>query len=192
MSQLLTIWTQLRKWIAVDAPDLEQNLQKGAVAKEILALEQHLGVTLPEDYKEFLSLCNGQADEYEASFYAGQLLSIADVQNQWNMWQELLENKTFAGIHSQPSKGIQNDWWNSKWIPFTHDGAGNHLCLDLAPTKDGTVGQVIRMWHDDPERTVKYPSFTAWLEEIWVGIETGKIVFDAEEYNALVDIDDIG
>ncbi len=189
MNDITTVWKKLNPWMAANAPELEQSLQQGANSQEILELEQHLGVTLPEDYKLFLGLCNGQADDALAEFYNGELLSIANIKFQWDAWKNLLETNTFSGISSQPDKGIRNDWWNLKWIPFTHDGGGNHFCLDLAPANGGHVGQVITMWHDSSEREFVASNFTAWLEDILNGVETGAIVFDAQDYNALIDND---
>jgi cell wall assembly regulator SMI1 len=58
---------------------------------------------------------------------------------------------------------VRDDWWNPRWIPFTHDGGGNHLCLDLDPAEGGAVGQVISMWHDSGERAVQGHSFGEWF-----------------------------
>ena len=191
MNDVTTIWQKLEGWIQANAPELHETLQAGASDKKIAKLEQRLGVTLPEDYKTFLKLCNGQSEESEAGFYDGELLSAKSVKTQWGVWKELLDDNDFEGIESEPDKGVRDDWWNPRWIPFTHDGGGNHLCLDLEPAEGGTVGQVITMWHDSAERELMFPSFTAWLENVLNGVETGQIVFDRENYNALVDIEDL-
>jgi cell wall assembly regulator SMI1 len=190
-NKVATTWGEIRAWIAKNAPLLNENLQVGASAVSISQLEQHLGVSLPEDYKTFLLLCNGENSD-SASFYFGQLLSVEDVKSQWNVWKELLDDDTFAGITSEPQKGIRNDWWSPRWIPITHDGAGNHLCLDLDPIGGGVRGQIITMWHDSGERELMFGNFTEWLDFILVGLENGSIVFDADEYLALVDMTDIG
>nr|WP_241011423.1 SMI1/KNR4 family protein [Burkholderia sp. Ac-20392] len=53
-----------------------------------------------------------------------------------------------------------------KWIPFTHDGSGNHLCIDLDPADDGFSGQVIRVWPDDARRERIAGGFSEWLARI--------------------------
>ncbi|WP_156441033.1 SMI1/KNR4 family protein [Burkholderia sp. ABCPW 14] len=50
---------------------------------------------------------------------------------------------------SETDQVIKDDWYNLKWIPFTHDGSGIRLCLNLDPAEGGTLGQVVRIWHDD-------------------------------------------
>ena len=191
MNDVTAIWQKLERWIQANAPELHETLQAGASDQKIAQLEQQLGVTLPEDYKTFLQICNGQSEESDAGFYDGELLSVKSVKFQWDVWKRLLDDNAFEGIKSEPDEGVRNDWWNPRWIPFTHDGSGNHLCLDLEPSEGGTVGQVITMWHDSEKRKIKFPSFTTWLEMVLNGVEAGEIVFDREEYNALVDIEDL-
>ena len=186
-----TIWERLKVQLKTLAPDLHKSLQKGASEKQILKLEKQLGVQLPQDYRRFLNLCNGLKPNSEVEFYDGELLSVSNVSREWRIWRDLLADGDFEGISSKPAKGIREDWWNLKWIPFTHDGGGNHMCLDLDPAKGGKLGQVITMWHDSEERELMHSSFTAWLRHILKGLETGKIVFDTEDYNALVNIEDL-
>jgi cell wall assembly regulator SMI1 len=57
------------------------------------------------------------------------------------------------------------------------DGRGNHHCLDLEPAKEGRVGQIITMWHDDAERTIVAPSFQAWLQQYVEDLESNKLHF---------------
>jgi cell wall assembly regulator SMI1 len=191
MSDVTTIWTKLEAWIKTNVPDLKKSLKKGASDKQIAKLEKRLGVELPEEYKTFLQLCNGQKADAEAGFYDGELLSCENVVIQWDVWRDLLEGGDFEGTTSEPQKGIRNDWWNPKWIPITYDGNGNHLCIDLEPARGGRPGQIITMWHDSAERELMYASFTDWLEHILSGVESGEIVFDAEDYCALVDKEDV-
>jgi cell wall assembly regulator SMI1 len=191
MSDVTIIWTKLEAWIKKNAPDLKRSLKKGASEKQIAKLEKKLGVELPEDYKTFLQLCNGLKDDAEAGFYDGELMSCETVAEQWSVWQDLLEAGNFEGITSKPQKGIRNDWWNTKWIPITHDGGGNHLCIDLDPARGGKPGQIITMWHDSEERELMYDNFSEWLEHILAGVESGEIVFDPEDYCALVDKEDV-
>jgi cell wall assembly regulator SMI1 len=78
---------------------------------------------------------------------------------------------------SDPEDGVKNDWWNPLWVPFTFDGSGNHTCIDLDPAPNGSVGQVIRMWHDAPCGELYASSFTEYISNYILGIETGKYVY---------------
>lgn len=191
MSDVTAIWQKLERWIQANAPELHETLQAGASDESIAQLEQQLGVSLPEDYKTFLNLCDGQSGESAAGFYGSELLSVKSVGSKWDRRKKQFDNNAFEGITSEPDQGIRNDWWNSRWIPFTYDEGGNHLCLDLEPADGGIVGQVITWWHDTSDREVRFPNFTAWLGSVLNGVEAGEIVFDRKEYNALVDIEDL-
>ena len=185
------LWNRLKLWLQENAPELLATLQPGATKPQIAALEQHLGASLPDDYRAFLQLSNGQPADPRRRFYDGELLSTATVKEEWDVWKELLDAGDFDDYQSEPHEGVKDDWWNPRWIPFTHDGGGNHLCLDLDPAKGGKTGQVITMWHDSMERELVFPDFTAWLENLVDGLESGQIVFDCDEYNALVDVEDL-
>ncbi|WP_332455118.1 SMI1/KNR4 family protein [Burkholderia ubonensis] len=63
----------------------------------------------------------------------------------------------------EPEPGIRGDWYNLKWIPLTHNGSGDHLCVDLDPDEGGRIGQVIRVWHDSPERELVAKGVGEWL-----------------------------
>lgn len=95
----------------------------------------------------------------------------------------------FEGIESEPQKGIRKDWWNARWIPFTHNGGGDHLCIDLAPDVAGRTGQIITMWHDMGERELKAPSFEAWFEGYVEAVIAGEFVY-SKDYGGIVSKDD--
>jgi cell wall assembly regulator SMI1 len=190
MNEITEVWTQLKSWLATNIPQMLEGMNEGASEQQISDLEANLGVTLPDDYKTFLRLCNGESDDSEVGFYDGELLSARHVWNQAKSWRDLVADGTFEGEFSDPETGIRNDWWNPKWIPFTHSGSGDHLCLDLDPAPGGTVGQVISMWHDDGRREMMYANFTAWLEHVLHGLESGEIVFDQEECQ-IMDLEDM-
>ncbi len=100
----------------------------------------------------------------------------------------MLDGGDFNGISSAPDDGIKSNWWNPKWITFTHNGGGDHLCIDLDPSPNGVRGQVISMWHDMEERELKAPNFGAWFEDYVAGVLAGKYVY-SEEYGGLIDVD---
>jgi len=149
----------------VSAPDtVPGGLNPPATDEEIHALESELGINLPEDFRASLKIHNGQAPDGE--FIDGEtLLDAVGILNQWRKWRGLVNDGDFDGITSGPDDGIKDDWYNLKWIPFTYNGFGDHLCIDLDPEPDGTFGQIIRVWHDDDARQLIAPSFAAWLQE---------------------------
>ncbi|HEY9761422.1 MAG TPA: SMI1/KNR4 family protein [Trichocoleus sp.] len=185
-----TIWARIDAWLMANAPGVLKTLQPGASDAQIEAFEKVLGVQLPEDVKASFRIHNGQSDHEYGLMDGRELLSLDRIQDEWLVWKDLLDSHMFEDIEGDPEPGIRSDWWNAAWIPLTHDGGGNHDCLDLAPAQGGTVGQIISMWHDEAERERLAPSFRAWLTQLANGLESGQYIF-SEEYGGIVNSEDI-
>ncbi len=183
------LWTQLEAWLAAHWPEGLAALNPPATAQEIAQLEAALGCQLPQDFVECLKVHNGQSQDL-GLFDGTEYLSTQRILSEWTVWKQLLDGGDFAGIQSEPELGIRDDWWNAKWIPFTYNGAGDHLCLDLAPAEGGQTGQVISMWHDMAERGVEADSFEAWFRTYVDQVLAGEYVY-SEDYAGIVPKDDV-
>lgn len=174
------IWQRIEKWLAENYPEGLEQLNKGASDELIKQTEDFLGVEFSEDLKEFYRIHNGGT--WELALIDGwELLSLEEMQSQWKVWKELLDGGEFEGIKSEPESEIRDDWWNEKWIPITHNGGGDHDCLDFAPTEEGDVGQIIKMWHDWEQRSWESPSFRNWITTFADELEAGLYKY-SEEY----------
>lgn len=158
-------WKRLEAWLQGNKPVLLADLNPPASAAEIRALEQRLGMKLTADFVEFLKVHNGQKGEAEWLFSGAEFLSTQRILSEWKVWKELLEHGDFDGARPTPDTGIKPVWWSAAWVPFTYDGFGNHLCLDLDPTSTGRRGQIISVWHDDAARKKVAGSFKEWFSE---------------------------
>lgn len=170
-------------------------MHPGVTDSQIKELEEKLGVQLPKDFVAFYKIHNGQNGTVSWMVDGEELLSFDRIWQEWKVWKDLLDNKSFEEpdgkpYMSEPEKGIKDVWWSDKWIPFTYDGAGNHLCLDLGPGTDGNYGQIIRMWHDDSLRSLHGKSFTEWITNYNTQLQNGDLVY-AEDYNVIVNKEDI-
>lgn len=183
------VWTKFEAWLSQNWPEGLASLNPPATDEEIAGLQAALGVTLPEDYVACLKVHNGQDPDIGGLFEGTEFLSTDEILAQWTVWKEVLDGGKLAGAQSEPDSGIRNDWWNAAWIPFTHNGGGDHLCLDLAPDTSGTPGQVITMWHDSGTRVLVAPGFGAWFESYTDRVLAGDIVY-SEDYCGLVDRED--
>ncbi len=192
MKPVEKVWQELMAWFTTNAPELLETFRPGASEAEIADLEQHIGLALPDDFRTFLGLCNGQFPDPNARFYSGELVPIEGIKGTWTMLTDFIADGTFKDAVSYPGKGVKAAWWNPAWVPFLFWQSADNTVLDLDPAKDGTRGQVVIFWHDQGDRNVDQPSFTAWLKFIMNGLKTSEIVFDRKEYNALVDIKDLG
>jgi len=158
-------WEKLESHLKANNPALLADLNPPATDAEIHGLEQQLGITLPADFVECLKIHNGQKGEADGLFDGLEFLSTQRILNEWSIWKGLLDGGDFDGDQSNSASGIKADWWNPNWIPFTYNGAGDHLCIDLDPADQGQIGQVITLWHDDAARNKKANSFGLWFTE---------------------------
>jgi cell wall assembly regulator SMI1 len=182
---IAALWREFEEWLAVHWPDGMADLNPGASDEQLRALEAVLGVTLPTHFVECLKIRNGQKGSAGGLFDNSEFLSTDAIVDQWNVWRDLLESGEFEGITSEAEPGVCPDWWNRNWIPFTHNGGGDHYCLDLQPATGGAPGQIITMWHDMGERRIVAVNFHAWLADYLASIRAGKIVY-SEDFGGLV------
>jgi cell wall assembly regulator SMI1 len=156
-------WSRLKQWAKFHAPVLLKGLNEGVKPQNFEELEKLTGVNLPAGFKAFYSVHNGQNNDEFGLIDGDQLLQIEDIILLWHFWCDSLENGD--ALHNEESKDhdprIKLSYWDPEWIPFTHDGSGNHLCLDFAPTATGKEGQVICIYRGSLERKWKAESF--WL-----------------------------
>ncbi len=178
-------------WLQINAPHLLSIINLGATKADIDKLEKVINKKLPDDFVNFYRIYNGQDEEKsrEGLINSEELLSIDSIVKQWLCWKGLLDDGTFEDITSEPDDGVKNDWWNPLWIPFTNDGSGNHICIDLDPATNGNVGQVMRMWHDSGYRELYATSFSDYISNYITSLENGKYIY-AKDWG-LVDKDSL-
>lgn len=182
------LWQGFETWLAVNWPEGLADLNPGATDEQLRVLEAKLGVAMPAPFVACLKIHNGQKGMAGGLFDNSEFLSTEAIADQWDVWRDLLESGTFDEIRSEPASGVRDDWWNRHWIPFTHNGGGDHYCLDLQPAATGQAGQVITMWHDMAERNIVAAGFHAWLSEYVAGVQAGKFAY-SEDYGGLVNRD---
>lgn len=156
------LWKRIEKALKAH-PTVKKSLKKGATEEQIAACEAALSVTFPPDLRASFLVHDGQKTGADGLLPEGfadldsefVLLSLDTVANEWKTWRKLNDVGEFKNQKALPDKGVRSDWWNPKWVPFAADGGGDSLCVDLAPAKGGTVGQVILHQHADDGRPKK-------------------------------------
>jgi len=184
------VWSRFEAWLNKNFAEAVNDLNKPISEDQISLLEKALSIGLPEEFISFLKHHNGQAGNSGWIIDGSELLSSERIVDEWTVWNGLLQGGEFNDYKEERDNGVKSDWWNPKWIPFTYDGSGNHLCIDLDPAESGTYGQIITMWHDDGEREVKAKSFSEWFTQYVQDIENGVYVYH-DDYNAIVNVNDI-
>jgi cell wall assembly regulator SMI1 len=182
------IWNRIEAWLDAHVPAGAGILQAGAAEEEIATTERHLGVSLPEEVRASFRLHDGQA-EGPWLMWGSELLSLERVRQEWAAWKGLADAGAFRNFRSDSDGRVAGDWYHPGWIPLTHDGGGNHHCLDLHPGPRGRAGQVIQLWHDDSPRPVVAPSYRAWLAAFADALDAGEYVY-SDQYLGLVPRED--
>jgi cell wall assembly regulator SMI1 len=154
-------------------------LNTGATQKKIDELEYVIGKKIPGDFTAFYKIHDGQSlhNGHHNLIDCEQLLPLENIIFDWKTWKSVTESETFPKeLRSEPDKGIKNDWWNPAWIPFTSDGCGDSLCIDLDPDISGFAGQIIRMRHETVERDLIAPSFEGFISKFVFDLESDRYV----------------
>ena len=159
--------------------DFQPHMFNGATEKELFALEEKLGLTLPSDFKVFYQTYNGQDD---CADYLFDFFSLCTLEKIAYCWEALKVNEAdFLKIEADSDDGIQNIWGCSKWMPFAASADGHFLCMDFSPAKNGTYGQVITFWYNSPERELIALSFKDFIVEYTKNIQNGVYVYQQED-----------
>ncbi len=168
---LADVWKHLEKSVKSQKGKRKTVLSGAAQAGHLALLEATVGKALPGDFKQAYELHDGQksgADLIPPSLkdegYA--LMPIASIIEEWTARKEMFISREFADKESSPDVGVRDSWWDPGWIPFASSGAGDSICLDLAPASGGRTGQIITINHETSRRELLAPSFAAWLTEL--------------------------
>ena len=175
-------WRRIEKWFGENGPSGLSAFHPGATETEISKLETALGVVLPADFAASYRLHNGAKTEPVIALCGWQeFFPLTVIKSRWDVWKKPFDDGVFADRKSKPdSPQIRPVYWSDKWVPFTNDGCGNLLCLDLAPSESGAVGQIIQVWKE-PERELIAPSFAALLTKWADDLENNEYVWDEDE-----------
>jgi cell wall assembly regulator SMI1 len=126
---------------------------------------------LPSAFHELYQWHDGQSfDCYEAFQDNRVFMALDDARESHEILTELLDAGEFQ----------RANWWSRHWVPFLYNGAGDYVCVDLAGTFTGQVGQIIEFWHDDAGRNVIAPSLEAWLADYAALLERTEWEYYAE------------
>lgn len=180
---------KFKQWLTLNYSDGLLDLNPPATNEEIEELKNTLGVDLPDDFISVLKIHNGQKGDSAWLFDSQEFLSTKRIIEEFNTWKNLLETE-LQGKISTPDDGVKSDWWNTSWIPFTSDGCGDHYCIDLSPTANGTKGQIITLWYELAEREIVSKSFSSWFDEYIEQLYSGDLVY-SKEYNSIVHKDEL-
>ena len=180
-------WKRLEDWLGENLPETLAALCDGCDAEALSKLEEDAAIKLPESFKAFYSVHDGQRlYEGPGLFYGVSLLSLSDIRRDWMTWVEVIRWAQQTGndmdefqISLMPNK-VKPLYANEKWIPFASFMDSNHLGLDFDPGPAGKVGQVINFGEEEEQKAVLANSFEDFIDHYARGLENGNAVVDRE------------
>lgn len=159
-------WQRIDYWLKTNAPEILKTLNGPASNADLELLENHTNSVLPDDFKSSLLVHNGQSIDGPALLNLHMLLPVEQIVEAWDMHKEVFESTDFEGIGAEEHPKVKSDLWNTSWIPFTSDFAGDYMCVDLDPNVSGHIGQVFLKGDDHPARTCLARSYNSWLQKL--------------------------
>src|SRR5262245_37672694 len=120
-----------------------------AAPDAIDTLERRIGAPLPDGFKQYLAVMDGQNDLGRDRPLIGynRFLSVARIIETMDM--QRLQFGDEDRVDWITESKIQPLMWDSHWVPFSDFEGSPRLILDLHPGRNGTYGQV---WQDWPGR----------------------------------------
>jgi len=133
--------------------------------------ERQFNFKVPDELSKLLMWRNGKKDAFNGAFqFNMSLMSLDEIIESKKLTDKLLDEGHFD---------VEN-WWSKSWIPFMCNGAGSNVCIDIEGSFGGVKGQVIEFWCNDFDRTISYPSLTAFFNTYVTALEFG--YFELETY----------
>ena len=173
------LWQKIQQSLLAIAPSIGRSFQKPAQEAQIKALEDTIAQPLPESFKEYLRIFNGQEQSDSPHYFMGYnlLLPIDEIIETYQMQVEDFEGESIADDIN--SNKIQPVLWDKGWVPFTDFEATTRICIDLNPATNGVKGQVIMLYPGidyQSDEVVLANSFEEFTQKIWN-------ILDAKDYS---------
>lgn len=181
--RMIGTWLEeIKSILRPELNSLEEALQASAGDEEIEQAEATIGISFPDDLKELYHIHNGESRSGPGFFFGLQFLSLEEMVSEWKIWSELEpEYQTMGDHYSIPSGWVKEQYINRYWIPFCHDGGGNHLGIDLSPAEHGVVGQVINFGRDEEMKYVIARSLGEFIHFMRDTIRNGNYTVEEED-----------
>lgn len=153
-------------------PDLMERVNPPASDEQLSKLKASYDFEIDPLYLDFLKTCNGEKD----TIMMGLGLWMIDIDRansyhatEWMNWHSIADNPHLC----------KDNYYSNKRVPFLEDGGGSYWFLDYDPASEGTMGQIICVFRDQPEIVFNcFASFEEFLNTIILEIENGNVTID--------------
>ena len=185
-------WLWFENWLAENSSEVLNELNDGCNLEQFLEVEDEIGLKLPQSFKDFYLIHNGQKDEdYFGLFYGVSLLPLNKILEEMRVWNGIIneygeegmkENFDYGQVSFNPDK-LKAQYANKKWIPFAIICDNCYLGLDFDPETNGIVGQVINFGREEEQKAVLANSFEEFIDWYIQEIERGNYLVYSEDGN---------
>jgi cell wall assembly regulator SMI1 len=183
-------WQRLENWLAENEPEAINNLNSGCSFGQLNILENEIGLNLPQSFKDFYLIHNGQNDEdYFGLFYGVSLLPLYKILEEMRIWKGIIdeygeagmkENFDYGQVSFMPNK-VKAKYASKKWMPFAIIFDNCYLGLDFEPEIDGSTGQVINFGREEEHKAVLAGSFEEFIDWFIQELERGNYLIYLED-----------
>jgi cell wall assembly regulator SMI1 len=171
---------RIKEWLKNNSEQTLEHLNGHASNSDISKVEAETGLSLPEAFKEFLRIHNGEDGETWLALLGdgNQLLSCQSIINQYKLDQEIgqniydpqMENIEFWKDRIKSNvlfvKGaVKPLMLHPKWLPITCMNGDVFRYLDFDPAPSGISGQVIEVNPEGCRYQVLASSFEDLLDK---------------------------
>lgn len=140
MASFKNVFCQFLSTVNQHIANVELRLKSGAIDEQISKFQDSVGKKLPKDFVELYRLHDGEMTAKGPQLMAGlRFLTLGDVQGLYEAYMEL--DKEFNPVDTLRISNKSTS--KTKWIPFASDDDECFFAVDLTPTKEGKVGQII-------------------------------------------------
>lgn len=175
-------WEAIRSWLQSNHPHALKGFLAPASEAQIVAAEETLGTALPEDYRQFLAIHNGQ-DEFAAATMemTCALVPVEKMHELRQSYSEVFDEDNVA-VEGDINPAIRPVEHSQGWLPIGRSARGrDYVCLDMDPTEKGTKGQVIRTAVDFNDHELLAPSFADFLSRFLEDLQSGDSEVDEDD-----------
>jgi len=175
------MWTEIVSRIAALSPGVLASVNPPADPDTIDTLERRIGAPLPDSFRQYLAVMDGQNDLGRDHPLIGynRFLSVARIIETMDMQRFHFGDEDRVDWITENK--IQPVMWDRHWVPFSDFEGSPRLILDLHPGRNGTYGQVWQNWPGrdrEDDGTVMALTFAEFSTELLRWLTTRSVVVD--------------
>ena len=195
-----SVWQRLQARWEMLCPQLPRGgLNPPATERQIAAVEELIGLKLPDDVREAYLHFNGMQAEalrWDSKIsiprvFLGEShwIDLECLVTDWTMQRSSEASFDYGhhGLSHDPDDELGNQpirqrFFHAGWIPVGQYGGGSQVCIDMAPTACGYLGQVFPC---DPTAHTMRPmasGFKACIEMTLNALDDGRVVWDGQAF----------